>query len=295
MRAHGTHTCFVWGTEPGCIPGRGCRCDECRAANSAYERERKQRTEPAYVGAEPVREHLAYLSSHGVGWKTVARAGGLSPSTVWKILYGAPGRGPSKRVRKATADALLSVTLDAGRPGSLIDAAPTWETISTLLGRGWTKRAIAQAIGTGDENGLQLRRTTITRANAAKIRALLDEPVPDTVGKAWSSRYQANAEPAEVERPRYDLRDNVTLRLVELLEARIDENHWRRDAACRSRPVYLFFPARGDHQTLAAAKKICGACFVRAECLQANLDERDGVYGGLSGHERRTLREGAAS
>lgn len=294
MREHGTHACFVWGTESGCVPGRGCRCDDCRAANAAYERERKQRIEPAYVGAEPVREHLAYLSSHGVGWKTAARAAGLSPSTVWKLLYGSPERGPSKRVRKATSEALLSVTLDAGMPGSLVVAAPTWRIIETLLSRGWTKRAIARAIGSGTENGLQLRRTTITRANAAKVAALLDQPVPETVGKAWSAKYRSEGVEPEPEVVRYDARDNVTLRLVELLEERIDQNHWRKDAACRTRPPWLFFPARGDHKTLAAAKKICGACFVRDECLAANLDEREGVYGGLSGHERRVMREATA-
>lgn len=289
-REHGTHVCYVlgeWGNGPG------CRCEPCRLANRTYERDRARRTEPPYVSATPVREHLAYLSSQGVGWKTAARAAGLSPSVVWKILYGRNGK-PTKRCRPATAERLLAVTSSAGLAGSRVDAGPTWEIIDSLLAKGWTKSAINRAIG-NTSGGLQIRRTTVERGTAAAIRALVDLPVPGDVGKAWSAHHQANAEPVEVEAPRYDARDRVTLALVELLEARIDENPWRREAACRGRPSWLFFPARGDQQTLAAAKKVCGACFVRDQCLAANLNERDGVYGGLSGHERRELRKERAA
>lgn len=43
--------------------------------------------------------------------------------------------------------------------------------------------------------------------------------------------------------------------------------------------------------TLAAAKKVCSYCPVRAECLDANIDEPDGVFGGTSAKERRGLRK----
>lgn len=49
MRTHGTYPCYVWGPEPGCKPGRGCRCDPCRAAASDYLRQTRQRTAPALV------------------------------------------------------------------------------------------------------------------------------------------------------------------------------------------------------------------------------------------------------
>lgn len=294
MRDHGTRACYVWGPESGCVSGRGCRCEPCTVANRSAVRDAKRRVEPAYVSANPVRDHLAYLSENGIGWKTAARAGGLSPSVVWKILYGRDGK-PSKRCRPETARKLLAVTLDAGLAGSRVDAAPTWQAINVLLGRGWTKSAINRALG-NTSPALQIRKTTVERGTAARVRALLDEPVPGDVGKAWSAHHQATAQPVpEPEAVRYDARDRVTLALVELLEARIDQNGWRKDSACRGRPSWMFFPARGDHKALAAAKKVCGACFVRDECLAANLHERDGVYGGLSGHERRDLRREAVA
>ena len=45
------------------------------------------------------------------------------------------------------------------------------------------------------------------------------------------------------------------------------------------------------------AKRICRACPVRAECLAYGLNEKEGVWGGLTADERlkRRLRKGAAA
>lgn len=294
MRTHGTHSCFVWGPEPGSVPGRGCRCDLCRAANSAYERGRKARLVPPYVAASAARDHLAWLRTEGVGLKQVAKQSGVAHGALSKIVYGTPtlGRGPSKRIRPTTSEAILAVTPSQGARGSRVPAGPVWADVNRLLGRGWTKSAIARAIGQG--RALQLGEVVVTRRNATAVHALLDQPVPTDVGKAWSAHHRALAVPEPTAEPERYSRDHVILGLVELLEARIDENPWRKDAACRGRPSWMFFPGRGDHKTIAAAKKICGACFVRDQCLQANLGERDGVYGGTTGHERRAMREATA-
>jgi WhiB family transcriptional regulator, redox-sensing transcriptional regulator len=292
VREHGTHACYVWGPEPGCLPGRGCRCTACSLARSEYERKRKQQAEPSYVAAGPVREHLAFLSSEGVGWKQAARSAGLSPSVVWKILYGPPERGPAKRCRPETAAKLLAVTPADGAAGALVDAGPTWDHIGTLLARGWTKRAIAKAIGqTG--GGLQVKRTRVQRGTAEAIKALLDQPVPADVGKAWSAHHQANAEPeVETERQVDDI-DRLMLDLAEVLEARIDENGWRKRAACLGKPTWMFFPGRGDSKTTDAAKAVCATCPVAAECLAAHADEPVGIFGGTS-YKQRRRREVAA-
>jgi WhiB family redox-sensing transcriptional regulator len=180
--------------------------------------------------------------------------------------------------------------------GSRVPAGPVWDDVHRLLGRGWTKRAIAKAIG--QTHALQIGEEVVTRRNANAIRALLDQPVPEDVGAAWSIRHRtdhADDDQAEPDPPVYDDRDRVTLALVELLEARIDEAHWRARAACRNKPKWMFFPQRGDQETVRAAKAVCGTCPVSAECLAANLGERDGVYGGLSGRERRDLRSEPAA
>lgn len=57
----------------------------------------------------------------------------------------------------------------------------------------------------------------------------------------------------------------------------------------------LFFPSErsdGSKEALryAAPAAVCAACPVRAECLDANVGELRGFYGGLSQERRRKLR-----
>jgi len=69
---------------------------------------------------------------------------------------------------------------------------------------------------------------------------------------------------------------------------------WTTQAACHGLDPDLFFPERGDIAAVRAAKQVCTECPVAGECLeyaQAH-NERDGIWGGLSGRERRALRAG---
>jgi WhiB family redox-sensing transcriptional regulator len=67
---------------------------------------------------------------------------------------------------------------------------------------------------------------------------------------------------------------------------------WRANAACSGMNPDLFFPERGDVLGVARAKAICLGCPVTAECLQFALEakEKQGIWGGLSGQERRAIR-----
>jgi WhiB family redox-sensing transcriptional regulator len=74
---------------------------------------------------------------------------------------------------------------------------------------------------------------------------------------------------------------------------------WRDAAACRSIDPDLFFPIGTtgtalDH--IAAAKAVCGACPVKAECLEFALEtnQDSGVWGGASEEERRQIRRARA-
>lgn len=74
-----------------------------------------------------------------------------------------------------------------------------------------------------------------------------------------------------------------------------DGGDWRRDAACRDEEPELFFPpGRTDtaRVQIEAAKSICATCPVRAACLRFALDtdQREGIWGGRTARERRTLR-----
>jgi WhiB family transcriptional regulator, redox-sensing transcriptional regulator len=65
---------------------------------------------------------------------------------------------------------------------------------------------------------------------------------------------------------------------------------WRSRAACKTADPDLFFPEIGGNA--AAARAICAACPVAAECLAyaVSVPERHGVFGGLSEEERRGMR-----
>ncbi|MHA7306329.1 WhiB family transcriptional regulator [Arthrobacter sp. TMN-49] len=68
---------------------------------------------------------------------------------------------------------------------------------------------------------------------------------------------------------------------------------WQTDALCAQTDPEAFFPEKGG--STRDAKKVCGACNVKAKCLEYALanDERFGIWGGLSERERRRLRKRA--
>jgi len=76
---------------------------------------------------------------------------------------------------------------------------------------------------------------------------------------------------------------------------------WRKHAACVGAATSLFYPQieefdRGSPAGMwgreAQAKKICESCPVSRECLNYAYaaGERDGIWGGLTFNERRSLR-----
>lgn len=74
-----------------------------------------------------------------------------------------------------------------------------------------------------------------------------------------------------------------------LIDAHVPESTWMHRAVCRGLSSELFYP--DDKCGSEAAKLVCSACPVRAECLEYALElhERWGVWGGTSEHERRRI------
>lgn len=73
---------------------------------------------------------------------------------------------------------------------------------------------------------------------------------------------------------------------------------WQQRAACRSHPLAAdFYPPQHTerkHERLARerrAKLVCASCPVSKDCLRQALavDERYGVWGGLTVDERRSI------
>lgn len=70
---------------------------------------------------------------------------------------------------------------------------------------------------------------------------------------------------------------------------------WRDDAACLDVGPELFFPIGTAYpavQQIAEAKVVCGRCPVAETCLEWATDSHqdNGVWGGMSSDERRTLK-----
>lgn len=323
-REHGSQACYVFG-EWGGDSKNGCRCDTCKAGNTTRYFERKARIEPAYVDAGPAREHVAWLSTQGVGLKQIVKVSTVSQGVLWKLMYGKRQpdgtRRASKRILRSTHDAIVAVTPSSGADGSRIPAGPTLAHVDRLVAAGVPRVRIAERIG--QTGALQLRGQQVTRHHARAIAEMVAELdagtlvtvkrhrngdrhiTPDGVDREAVLRDQARREQSRDRQRRHRMGDDyepapaddideMYLAMAELLERRQDEP-WRTEAACRNRPPWVWFPAPDDRKAIAAAKKVCGACFAREPCLQANLDEPDGVFGGLTAAERVSARLAAAA
>ncbi len=66
------------------------------------------------------------------------------------------------------------------------------------------------------------------------------------------------------------------------------DRSWVTEAACAGMPATWFFPAIGVNAT--AQKAVCATCPVILACREYGLDEKFGVWGGLTENERRKVR-----
>lgn len=65
---------------------------------------------------------------------------------------------------------------------------------------------------------------------------------------------------------------------------------WQADALCAQTNPESFFPEKGGRNS--DAKKVCGRCIVRSDCLAYALEnnEQFGIWGGLSERQREKLK-----
>lgn len=175
-----------------------CRCRRCRDAASQYQRQLNRRHaygQDVYVDAQPARVHVQSLQVWGMGWKRIAHTAGVHTSVVWKLLYGAPTRnmGPSKRIRKTTADALLAVRLDLA-DGALVDATGARRRLQALATLGWSIQALADHAHV-DRQRLDkaLRNDWIRKTTRDVVAALYDDlwNTPATGGRSTATRLRA--------------------------------------------------------------------------------------------------------
>lgn len=70
-----------------------------------------------------------------------------------------------------------------------------------------------------------------------------------------------------------------------------DDQPWADDASCRTSDPEAFYPKYGE--STADAKMVCAPCPVKNQCLEYAVihDERFGVWGGVSAHQREKDRK----
>lgn len=147
----------------------GCRCEDCRRANTEYERSRAEARargeRNGLVSAERARAHLAWLSKQGVGRRTAADAAKVSGSVVIMIA-----EGQRQQIREQTERRILAVTADAAADRAYIDGAPTWRLLDELITSGYSRSRIATEMAGRPLRGLQLGRERVTVRNAEIAR-----------------------------------------------------------------------------------------------------------------------------
>ena len=165
--AHGTRARYV----------TGCRCDDCRGSNNAYERMRgKMQRAGTWVGlvdAKRVRAHLLKLAAAGVGLRAVADVARASRSSLQAIKA-----GTKKRLLRSTAERILAVdALAAAGDATLVDAAWTRRLIGILLEQGFTKYTLAERLGSESATpALQLAlRARVTAKTQQRVERLYVE------------------------------------------------------------------------------------------------------------------------
>lgn len=164
-----------------------CRCVPCAVACAEYNADlarRKAYGRSPLVDAEPVRQHVRALTEAGMGLKRVAAVSGVSHGALTRLIYGHPRgdgtrRPPSRRVTRATAEALLAVRMpDVTDLGAtvVVDSTGTRRRLEALTALGWSVQRLA------DEHGLDRQ---------GMDRALSGQPVQASTARAVRSMYQA--------------------------------------------------------------------------------------------------------
>lgn len=160
----------------------GCRCEPCRRAGSREGKATRYRSVTgthSYVDAGPARAHvLALLGTLAIS--QVEARSGVHRTAIRALVSGVRGQQPSRRISRATRDALLSVRPDRVGPEmhGHVDRTGTQRRLRALIALGWSAqyltarlRASSRTVGVlvADE-GPSIRAST--RANVA---ALYDE------------------------------------------------------------------------------------------------------------------------
>lgn len=156
---------------------RKCRCPQCNHANRVYNNEANRlraygQWEP-YVDAQPARDHVRLLAEYGIGHLRVATLAGISSGPVSRLLYGMPGRPPTRRIRPETHAKILAVRpiLDNLADFARTDGTGARRRLQALTARGFTGTFLAARLGMEQTNLSKLLRAD-GKLEAVTVRAV---------------------------------------------------------------------------------------------------------------------------
>lgn len=151
----------------------GCRCADCRRANTQYEKTRAAARKAGdwngIVPASRARLHMLKLSRQGVGRRAVQAVTDIADSILHRIRT-----GTKPRIRARTERLILAVTKEMASDRALVPAASTWKLISRLVQKGYTEAQIAKLLGYVN-SVLQFGKDQITVRNAYEVRRLYEQ------------------------------------------------------------------------------------------------------------------------
>lgn len=190
---------------------RDVACTPCTRAHAAVNRRGQHRRGVPSMGplvdAAPVREHVLRLRADGLGRKQLARASGVSPELLFRLLNGQPhrGLGPTQRMRMDRALAILAIRPRLKYLGTRIDVdgTGTRRRLQALTCLGWTQVRLARELGMQQRRLNQLvHQDRVGAGNALAIRNLYDRlwetppPVKNRNEREGARRARVRAEDA---------------------------------------------------------------------------------------------------
>jgi transcriptional regulator with XRE-family HTH domain len=110
------------------------------------------RYDSGLVDAEPARAHVRALIEAGMGRILIARAAGVPSTTLQNLVCGVPGRpGPTKRIRRETAEKILAVRFGDVIHAQRLDPTGTTRRLRALVALGYTEPKLAAEVGCAGE------------------------------------------------------------------------------------------------------------------------------------------------
>ncbi|NUU23322.1 MAG: hypothetical protein HOV68_17695 [Streptomycetaceae bacterium] len=139
-----------------CFTNYGCRLPDCVDRYNAWGRERGRAITAGqwqpHVDAEPVREHLRMLATHGITLHRAAQIAGLNRNALHPLFHheGKQRHPRQHTVRTELAAKILAIDPAAAGPAH-VDPTGAVRRLQALIATGWPMRHLEPRLGLGHD------------------------------------------------------------------------------------------------------------------------------------------------